>query len=146
MSVSGVCVGYFICYGTARISSVWSWRCPYAIQAAVALLHIASCFLLPESPRWLVSHGRRTQAIKATEWLGISPVEAERDILRPDAEQNTSLSMWNSLMLLFKRGYRSRTILALFLLGMVQLSGIDGVLYVRSSFQNGDPVELTCHV
>ncbi|KAK6074014.1 polyol transporter 2-like protein 1 [Seiridium cupressi] len=39
------------------------------------------------------------------------------------------LSPWQSLALLFRRGYRSRTILALFILGMVQLSGIDGVLY-----------------
>jgi hypothetical protein len=130
MSVSGVCIGYFICYGSSRIHSVWAWRGPFAMQAVVASVHAASCLILPESPRWLVAHGQRLQAIRATQWLGISPAEAERDILRSDAEQNTSLSMWNGLALLFKKGYRTRTVLALFLLGMVQLSGIDGVLYV----------------
>jgi len=48
--------------------------------------------------------------------------------LRP-TEQRPSLSAWRGFLLLFRRGYRARTILALFILGMVQLSGIDGVLY-----------------
>jgi len=35
-----------------------------------------------------------------------------------------------AIVTIFRRQYRAKTILALFVLGMVQLSGIDGVLYV----------------
>lgn len=57
--------------------------------------------------------------------------EAEKDILNvPEGEQVRFSSGLQSFLLPFRKQYRSRTILALFVLGMVQLSGIDGILYV----------------
>jgi MFS family permease len=129
MSTAGVCVGYFICYGTVHIGSSMSWRLPYIFQAAIGVALALSCLWLPESPRWLVVHGRRTDAVKALDRLDFSMIEAEKDILSSN-EQRPSLSAWQGFLLLFRRAYRARTILALFVLGMVQLSGIDGVLYV----------------
>jgi MFS family permease len=128
-STAGVCIGYFICYGTVHIGSSMAWRLPYIFQACVGVGLALSCMLLPESPRWLILHGKRTEAIKALDRLNFSMVEAEKDILS-STEQRPSLSAWQGFLLLFRRGYRARTILALFVLGMVQLSGIDGVLYV----------------
>jgi len=129
MATAGVCIGYFTCYGTVHIGSSMSWRLPYIAQAVIGVVLAASCIMLPESPRWLILHGQRTKALKSLERLNFSMAEAEKDILRPQ-EQGPSLSGWQGFLLLFRRGYRSRTILALFVLGMVQLSGIDGVLYV----------------
>jgi MFS family permease len=131
MSTAGVCVGYFICYGTVHIGSSMAWRLPYVLQAVIGLGLALSCLALPESPRWLMVHGKRTEAVKALDRLNFSMVEAEKDILS-STEQRPSLSAWQGFLLLFRRGYRARTILALFVLGMVQLSGIDGVLYVSS--------------
>jgi hypothetical protein len=74
-----------------------------------------------------MAKGKRTAAVKAIRDLDISIGEAEHGILQ--GEQTASISLWNGFLLLFRRGYRARTIMALFLLGMVQLSGIDGVLY-----------------
>ncbi|KAH6652271.1 general substrate transporter [Truncatella angustata] len=128
MATAGVCIGYFTCYGTIAIQSTLAWRVPYIIQCLLTILFIASCIILPDSPRWLMTHGRRQEALTALSKLDFSMVEAERDFLTV-TEQRSSLSPWQSFLLLFRRGYRSRTILALFILGMVQLSGIDGVLY-----------------
>ncbi|KAM0818051.1 putative General substrate transporter [Seiridium cardinale] len=128
MSTAGICIGYFTCYGTIAIQSTMAWRLPYIIQGLLSVVFIASCAILPDSPRWLMTHGRRQDALNALGRLDFSMVEAERDFLTV-AEQRSSLSPWQSLALLFRRGYRSRTVLALFILGMVQLSGIDGVLY-----------------
>ncbi len=111
-----------------------AWRVPYIVQAILAVVLAMSCFALPESPRWLMMHGRRVEALKALQKLDFDSVEAERDILREAAEQRPSLSLWQGFTLLFRRGYRARTILALFVLGMVQLSGIDGVIYVRPCY------------
>jgi len=89
-----------------------------------------SCLALPDSPRWLIHNGKLQEAKHALEQLNYPIAEAERDILRPSADsQRPSLNAWQSFALIFGRGYRARTILALFVLGMVQLSGIDGVLY-----------------
>ncbi|KAJ0347170.1 hypothetical protein COL26b_001928 [Colletotrichum chrysophilum] len=69
--------------------------------------------------------------MRALERLDFSRAEAERDFLSTSqSEQKPSLSPWQSFTLLFKRGYRTRTTLAIFILGMIQLSGIDGVVYL----------------
>ncbi|KAK3065373.1 hypothetical protein LTS18_011896 [Coniosporium uncinatum] len=129
MSCLGMCLGYFTCYGSVNVSSSMAWRAPYVIQAGVAMMLAASCLLLPQSPRWLILQGKREQAIKELDRLNFSRAEAEKDILRPGAQEASSMSMWSSIALCFKSGYRNRTFLALFTLGMVQLCGIDGVLY-----------------
>ncbi|KAF2665645.1 general substrate transporter [Microthyrium microscopicum] len=129
LATTGVCLGYFICYGTTLVTNQFSWRAPYIVQSAVAVMLMACCIVLPESPRWLVGKGRKEEAIASIKKLGVSMAEAEHDFLGSQNQEATSLSLWHSFSLLFRRGYRARTILALFLLGMVQLSGIDGVLY-----------------
>ncbi|KAI0410510.1 general substrate transporter [Xylaria grammica] len=128
MSVTGIAFGYFTCYGSIYIESSFSWRLPFIIQVVTSVLLTWCCFVLPESPRWLQVQGRREEALRAFERLEISMAEAERIMLAPTT-QNLSLSPWQSLRLLFRKTYRSRTILALFILGMVQLSGIDAILY-----------------
>jgi hypothetical protein len=133
MAAVGVCLGYFVCYGSTKLSSTMSWRAPYIIQVAVSIILLVCCFVLPESPRWLISQGKREETIRSIRKLDISMAEDEMDFLREENQQNPSLSLWNSLMLAFRSGYRARTLLALFILGMVQLSGIDGVLYVSKS-------------
>ncbi|KAK5116239.1 hypothetical protein LTR62_008566 [Meristemomyces frigidus] len=130
-SVMGICIGYFICYGTVRLESSYAWRTSFIIMAAISTGLAVACFFLPPSPRILILHGRRADAIHAIERLGIQQAEAEKDILAVRDEDLTfqHADFWSSLTTIFHRRYRSRTILALFVLGMVQLSGIDGILY-----------------
>ncbi|TPX18087.1 uncharacterized protein E0L32_011857 [Thyridium curvatum] len=137
LATAGVCAGYFTCYKTVEIGSSMAWRLPYVVQGAGAALLALSCLLLPESPRWLMLHGQRPEATRALQRLDFSLAEAERDFMA-SPEQSLSLSPWQSFLLLFKRGYRGRTVLALFVLGMVQLSGIDAVIYV------GTEVHVSC--
>lgn len=112
-----------------------SWRAPYIIQAALALVLGISCVtVLPNSPRWLMLHGRSEEANEAVKKLKIPRIEAEKDILEMSRSAvRLESSPWKGLLMIFQSKYRSRTVLALFTLGMVQLSGIDGVLYVRRS-------------
>lgn len=111
-----------------------AWRTPYIIQGVIAALLGLSCKFVPNSPRWLVLHDRRPEAVREIEKLGIHREEAEKDILRmpEDGQGRGSNGFLESLLMPFARAYRRRTILALFVLGMVQLSGIDGVLYVSN--------------
>ncbi|ORY16433.1 general substrate transporter [Clohesyomyces aquaticus] len=128
-STAGICLGYFTCYGTAGIPSTMSWRIPFIIQAILSAIFASFCVFLPASPRWLILYGKRDQALKEIERLGISQVEAEKDILSARPDQTSSVSTLEGFLMIFRRQYRARTVLALFVLGMIQLSGIDGVLY-----------------
>lgn len=152
----GICVGYFMCYGTIRVPSSLSWRFPLAFQSGIALfLAVASSFYLPQSPRWLAYKGRREEASLAWDKLGVSNAEREKDLLqnpvavvdtvsRPTEAVSRPTQAANLGFLekirrdlvasirIFEGNSRKPMLLGVFLMSMQQLSGIDGVLYVRS--------------
>lgn len=132
MSTVGVCAGYFACYGSIAIQNSMAWRAPYIIQAIVSYALAFACIELPESPRWLILHGRTNEAMESLRLLECDMEEARRDFLSSPVEQQ-NLTTMQGFAMLFRRGYRSRTLLALFILGMIQFSGIDAVTYVSGS-------------
>ncbi|KFY43750.1 hypothetical protein V494_01818 [Pseudogymnoascus sp. VKM F-4513 (FW-928)] len=51
-----------ITIGTVKITTDWSWRVPSILQICPSILQIAFVFMLPESPRWLISKDRDDEA------------------------------------------------------------------------------------
>lgn len=142
---AGTCIGYFTCYGSIKLESSISWRLPFIIQAVGGVLLSIFCYILPSSPRWMLLHGHRDTAMSALKRLDVSTVEIEIDILRPaeDAARSQSASTgFRGLLVIFERQHRTRTALGLFILGMVQLCGIDGILYVRGFILSQNSVSL----
>jgi hypothetical protein len=74
--------------------------------------------------------------VKALDRLDFSKVEAEKDVLRPIERDTPEIGWIAGLKLIFKRENRPKTLLALFMLGVIQLSGIDAVLYASRSPDN----------
>lgn len=156
----GICAGFFSCYGTALISSSLSWRLPFALHAGIAVvLSIAANLYLPHSPRWLAHRGRKEEASRVWDKLGVSNAEREKDLLQNPAlnevgpstvplvaaneDQLTTTtksaqlgplarmrSAANHLKATFSQDARKPMLLGIFLMSMQQLSGIDGVIYV----------------
>ncbi|TFY83831.1 hypothetical protein EWM64_g200 [Hericium alpestre] len=60
----GIMISYWIDFALFWAgSSSAQWRVPIALQILFALLMILGIFYLPESPRWLVKHGRDAEAL-----------------------------------------------------------------------------------
>ena len=146
----GLCLGYFVCYGTVRIPSSLSWRLPLALHSTIAVcLAFCSFFLLSESPRWLAFKGRKEEASRAWDKLGVSEAEREKDLLLNPTTMNdtpAAPTQTNKLgffakmrrdliesMAMFSEGSRRPMLLGVFMMSMQQFSGIDGVIYVRIS-------------
>ncbi|ETW83040.1 MFS sugar transporter [Heterobasidion irregulare TC 32-1] len=62
----GSIIAAWTCFGAfnGAPNSLWSWRIPTLIQALGPLLQVCLIWLIPESPRWLVSSGREGQAAR----------------------------------------------------------------------------------
>lgn len=59
----GSIVAAWTTYGTFRINNTWGWRIPSILQGLPSAIQLVLIFLIPESPRWLVDHGKDQQAI-----------------------------------------------------------------------------------
>jgi sugar porter (SP) family MFS transporter len=135
----GLVAGYFICYGTARISnSSAAWRLPLAIGSFLAFAFAATCTLVPPSPRWLLACGRVEEARRVIAALGLDTAEQEQLLADSSAglEHPVDAGFLASLRDTFKgfgeafsAPFRARTTFGCFIMGMQQFSGIDGVLY-----------------
>lgn len=134
---AGTCVGYFTCYATIQIQNQWQWRLPFAVQVAGGVVLAFACLVLPASPRWLLLNEKPQITMRNLKKLDLTedellinadvPLDNTVDV-SPGRPQPQPILSWRAVSDLFRKKYRFRTTLALFILGMVQLCGIDGLL------------------
>ncbi|KAF1934891.1 hexose transporter-like protein [Clathrospora elynae] len=58
----GSLIAACISYGTQNLKNNWAWRIPSILQAGPSLLQIIFIFMIPESPRFLISQDRHEEA------------------------------------------------------------------------------------
>jgi len=114
---------------TVEIKGNWSWRLPSLLQLCPSLLQICTVFLLPESPRWLISQDREEEA-----WAVLVKYHAEGDSTSQLAQAEMAqikstiqLEMANSskswMHLIRSPGMRRRVFITAFLGLFTQMSG-----------------------
>ncbi|KAJ5512680.1 hypothetical protein N7463_002232 [Penicillium fimorum] len=61
---SGNVAAFAVCAGSARLESTnnWQWKTPILCQIPLGVILGAGILMLPESPRWLMGHGREEEA------------------------------------------------------------------------------------
>jgi MFS family permease len=59
----GSIVAAWTVYGTIKYTGDVSWKVPVALQALMPFIQLLGVFFLAESPRWLCSKGRNTEAM-----------------------------------------------------------------------------------
>ncbi|KAI1409251.1 general substrate transporter [Hypoxylon sp. FL1857] len=124
-------------FGTFKIQSTWSWRIPSILQGPLPVFQLLGLYLVPESPRYLVSRGRRHEEARKffVEYHAggdhdSALVNFEMDeIERAIAEEAEVLSSTSWLDLIRTPANRKRTFIALILGWFSQWNGVGVVSY-----------------
>ncbi|GAA6028186.1 hypothetical protein JCM8097_006904 [Rhodosporidiobolus ruineniae] len=128
---SGVATGFFVCYGTAKMSGSMAWRLPFILQCitGTVVAVLAPTPFIPYSARWLISKGRREEAEKMVDLLvSADHVDERRELLStPPAARK--MSQLEAMKDIWSPGVRGRTLLGVAVNVFQQLSGIDFVLF-----------------
>ncbi|KAK6212684.1 hypothetical protein LQW54_004951 [Pestalotiopsis sp. IQ-011] len=61
----GIVLAYWLDFGLSFVGGSMAWCLPLALQVLFGLVVICLEFALPESPRWLLNHGREQEATEA---------------------------------------------------------------------------------
>lgn len=64
VTILGLCIAYWIDYGTMFVESSFQWRFPMAFQAVFAFFLIGMLPLVTETPRWLVFKDRNEEGLE----------------------------------------------------------------------------------
>ena len=124
--VFGILMAFFSNYLLASIGED-AWRWMLGIMAIPSVIYTLSCLAIPESPRWLLTVGRRAQAIAVMKL--ISPESSETDIQQSanamtaaNDQPDVRFGFWSKRMM-------RPIMIAFFVAFFNQMSGINAILY-----------------
>lgn len=104
-------ISYWLNYGFWFIEKYGSfqWRFPIAFQIVFAVILMIGILLFPESPRWLLKHGKNEEATEIMARLEDLPIDSEqiqsdiKEIQKINAQESSKLT-WRELITNKTRG------------------------------------------
>jgi sugar porter (SP) family MFS transporter len=121
--VFGILVAYLSNYLLANVGE-HSWRLMLGVQAVPAVAFLLFLFRVPESPRWLLLHGRLAEGRDVLRIIGPDTVDA--DVAAILTAQSLAGQQSESL---WARQYRTPVLLAVAFAFFNQVSGINAIIY-----------------
>ncbi|KAK1222994.1 hypothetical protein PQX77_014140 [Marasmius sp. AFHP31] len=136
----GACVANWIGYlcGFAPSTNSFQWRFPLALQVPPGIVLILGLqFVLPDSPRWLIQHGRDDDARRAFERIMRSEEKEGEEALKREFEDMREQILYEkstevtSLKEAWQK-YRKRVAVAVFVQTMTSLTGVNVINYYQT--------------
>ena len=126
--VFGILLAFFSNYLIAAVEPGASgWRWMFGVEAAPAAVFLALLFLIPPSPRWLVSKGRSEEAAAVLGRLGTDSGSVEDEVR--EIQRSLDLEHHSIDEPFFQSAYRKPILLAVAIAAFNQLSGINALMY-----------------
>lgn len=101
----GIFLVYWIGYGFSSHTSSYAWRVPCILQLAMLTPMLILCWLIDETPRWLVSHDRHDEALDVLKRLrgqtmAVEEIQALHDDIVKTAQMEKAIGSgtWGDLL------------------------------------------------
>lgn len=125
--VGGILVAYFASWAMSGMGDA-SWRWMVGVAAVPSLVFLLGLFAIPESPRWLISNGRKSEGKQIlARIIGAEAMEAE--LVAAEREANSEKGSWKDV---FSKDMRKRLAVGMTLALFSQITGVNTVLYYGS--------------
>jgi sugar porter (SP) family MFS transporter len=125
--VFGILVAFLSNYFLVGFDGANDWRWMLGVLAIPSTLYTIFVTVVPESPRWLITHKNDLGAAKKVlEQIGVENIEEEIASIKQGAKETSQSSSWLNL---FNRKYARIVWLAFMVAFFNQLSGINFILY-----------------
>jgi sugar porter (SP) family MFS transporter len=125
--VTGILCAYFVNWRLSGLGAQ-SWRWMFASAAIPSLIFFAALLRIPESPRWLVSRGRESQAFEILKRIG-GEIAARTEIFDIGKSLAKDAGSFRGLL---APELRRPLYIAIVLAVMSQVTGINTVIYYGS--------------
>ncbi|EEB09683.1 hexose transporter Ght6 [Schizosaccharomyces japonicus yFS275] len=137
----GILVGYAINIGTHSIKGSNSWRIPIGINLLWGVVCFAGTLCLPESPRYLISLGKKEECLRVLcNTSGLPPEDSmiQKEFKELDetvtAELQEGQAGWSELL---SSEIRYRTLLGVCVMALQQLTGVNYYFYYGTEVFKG---------
>jgi sugar porter (SP) family MFS transporter len=125
--VVGILVAYVVGWGLAGLGNA-SWRWMLGVAALPAIGFFLGLLFIPESPRWLISHGQREKGRRVLARI-YGALQADVEVKAVEEAASSEEGSWSEV---FSRAMRRPLTIALGLAILCQITGINTVLYYGS--------------
>ncbi|OQE29660.1 hypothetical protein PENSTE_c002G09145 [Penicillium steckii] len=143
-AIGGIVLATWLEFGLYYVSdNSVSWRFPIAFQGLFALVVVSCILFLPESPRWLARSGQMEEAASVLARMEDVDVQSEHvaqelEIMQQSLQMNTDESISTSPFALTKNRHLHRTIIAVGVNILAQMTGVNIITFYSDTIFESD--------
>ncbi|KAJ1557121.1 hypothetical protein HK096_008959 [Nowakowskiella sp. JEL0078] len=141
MIVSGISIAYWVDFLTYKVfnSNDWQWRGPLIVQGVLGVILFFGVMPLPRSPRWLLSKGKKEEALNNLAKLRMLPVNneyvrTEFEEMEWSLQREREVGSTTFTEIFTSKSLRKRLLVVMAINAYQQFSGNNGVNYYAPQF------------